>query len=112
MNAPEADGATLLHWAVRWDDPESVDLLLGAGADADAANAYGVTPLSLACINRSAPLVSRLLAAGADPNAATSMGETTLMTCARTGNADAVAALLEHGASNVNAREASRGQTR
>ena len=111
VNAPEADGATLLHWAVRWDDPESVNLLLGAGADADAANAYGVTPLSLACINRSAPLVARLLAAGADPNAATSMGETALMTCARTGNADAVAALLAHGSSNVNAREASRGQT-
>ncbi len=111
VNAPEADGATMLHWAVRWDDPESVDLLLAAGADADAANAYGVTPLSLACINRSAPLVSRLLNAGADPDAATTMGETALMTCARTGNADAVAALLDHGASNVNAREASRGQT-
>ena len=111
VNAPEADGATVLHWAVRWDDRESVDLLLRAGADADAANAYGVTPVSLACINRSAPLVSRLLDAGADPEAATTMGETALMTCSRTGNADAVAALLDHGASNVNAREASRGQT-
>ena len=111
VNAPEADGATLLHWAVRWDDPESIDLLLGAGADAGAANAYGVTPVSLACINRSAPLVSRLLNAGANPNATTTMGETALMTCARTGNAEAVTALLEHGASNVNAQEASRGQT-
>ncbi len=111
VNAPEADGATVLHWAVRWDDRESVDLLLGAGADAAAANAYGVTPLSLACINRSAPLVARLLDAGADPDAATTMGETALMTCARTGTADAVAALLEHGAGNVNARESSRGQT-
>ena len=111
VNAPEADGATLLHWAVRWDDPESVDLLLHAGANADAANAYGVTPLSLACINRSAPLVRRLLDAGADPDAATTMGETALMTCSRTGNADAVSALIEHGASNVDAREASRGQT-
>ena len=111
VNAPEADGATVLHWAVRWDDSESVDLLLRAGADAAAANAYGVTPLSLACINRSAPLVARLLDAGADPDAATTMGETALMTCARTGTADAVAALLEHGAGNVNAREAARGQT-
>ena len=111
INAPEADGATVLHWAVRWDDPESVDLLLRAGADAAAANAYGVTPLSLACINRSAPLVTRLLEARADPNAATTMDETALMTCARTGSADAVRALLEHGAGNVNAREASRGQT-
>ncbi len=111
VNAPEADGATVLHWAVRWDDPESVDLLLDAGADAGAANAYGVTPLALACINRSTPLVVRLLEAGADPNAATTMGETALMTCARTGTADAVAALFEHGAGNVNARESSRGQT-
>ncbi len=111
VNAPEADGATVLHWAVRWDDPESVDLLLDAGADAGAANAYGVTPLALACINRSTPLVARLLDAGADPNAATTMGETALMSCARTGTADAVAALLEHGAGNVNARESSRGQT-
>ena len=111
VNAPEADGATVLHWAVRWNDSESVDLLLGAGADAGAANAYGVTPLSLACINRSASMVARLLAAGADADATTTMGETALMTCARTGNADAMAALLDHGARNVNAREASRGQT-
>ena len=111
VNAPEGDGATVLHWAVRWDNSAAVDLLLEAGARADTANAYGVTPLSLACINRSARTVARLLAAGADPNAATSMGETALMTCARTGAADAVRALLEAGAGNVNARESSRGQT-
>ena len=111
VNAPEGDGATVLHWAVRWDDPAVVDRLLDAGASPGAANAYGVTPLSLACINRSAPVVERLLAAGADPSAATSMGETVLMTCARTGAADAVRALLAAGADNVDARELSRGQT-
>ena len=111
VNAPEGDGATVLHWAVRWDNAAAVDLLLDAGARPGAANAYGVTALSLACINRSAPVVERLLAAGADPNAATSMGETVLMTCARTGAAAAVRALLDAGADNVNARESSRGQT-
>lgn len=110
-SAAEGDGATPLHWAVRWDDAEAVGLLLDAGADVDAANDYGVTPLSLACINRSAAMVERMLAAGANPDAATSMGETVLMTCARTGSADAVAALLAGGAGNVNAREASRHQT-
>ena len=110
-SAAAGDGATALHWAVRWDDAEAVDLLLGAGADVDAANDYGVTPLALACINRNAALIQRLLTAGADPNATTSMGETALMTCARTGSAGGVAALLAAGASNVNAREASRGQT-
>ena len=48
-SAAEGDGATPLHWAVRWDDAEAVGLLLDAGADVDAANDYGVTPLSLAC---------------------------------------------------------------
>ena len=111
VNAPEGDGATTLHWAVRWDDGEAADLLLRGGADVNAANEYGVTPLSLACINRSPTMVERLLAAGADPNAATSMGETALMTCARTGSVDAVTALLDRGASNINAKETSRGQT-
>ena len=110
-SAAEGDGATALHWAVRWDDAEAVDLLLDAGAAVDAANDYGVTPLSLACINRNAALIQRLLTAGADPEASTSMGETALMTCARTGSAGGVAALLAAGASNVDAREASRGQT-
>ena len=111
VNAPEGDGATVLHWAVRWDDPAVVDLLLDAGARPGAANAYGVTPLSLACVNRSAPVVERLLAAGADPNAATSMGETVLMSCARTGAAEAVRALLDAGVGNVDAQESSRGQS-
>ena len=88
MNAPQEDGATPLHWAVRRDDAGAVDLLLRAGADAGAANDYGVTPLSLACINRNADMAGKLLAAGADPNAATSMGETVLMTCAGTGSVE------------------------
>ena len=110
-SAAEGDGATPLHWAVRWDDAEAVDLLLDAGAAVDAENDYGVTPLALACVNRNAVLIERLLVAGADPDAATAMGETALMTCARTGSADGVAALLAAGAGNVNAREASRDQT-
>ena len=111
VNAPEEDGATPLHWAVRWDDLQAADLLLRAGADAGAANDYGVTPLSLACINRNAAMVGKLLAAGADPDAATSMGETAVMTCAATGSVEAVRALLDHGAGNINAQEASQGQT-
>jgi len=32
VNASEADGATALHWAVHWDDLETVELLIRAGA--------------------------------------------------------------------------------
>ncbi len=87
-----------------------MNLLLSAGADARAANRYGVTPLSLAAVNGSARMVARLLEAGADPNGSVSQGQTVLMTAARTGNADAVRVLIERGAA-VDAREAQLGET-
>src|SRR5688500_4948624 len=54
VNAPSADGSTALHWAAHWDDGETVALLLQAGANTNAANELGVTPLYLACSNGSA----------------------------------------------------------
>jgi ankyrin repeat protein len=110
VNAPAADGSTALHWAVHRDALEVVDLLLSAGANAMAANRYGVTPLSLAATNGHARIVERLLRSGADPNAAVPGGETVLMTAARTGTVSVLKALLEAGA-DVNARESARGQT-
>ena len=38
VNAPQADGATALHWAVHFDDLDMVDLLVRAGANVKAAN--------------------------------------------------------------------------
>ena len=46
VNAAQADGATALAWAAHWDDLETAELLLRAGANVNAANEYGVTPLS------------------------------------------------------------------
>ncbi len=43
VNAPEPDGTTALHWAVRQDDGELVDRLIKAGANVKATNRYGVT---------------------------------------------------------------------
>src|SRR6185436_6825084 len=51
VNAPQADGATALHWAVYREDVEAVDALLKAGANARTANRFGSTPLSLAAEN-------------------------------------------------------------
>ena len=45
VNAAEPDGTTALHWAAYRDDLESADLLLKAGAKANAANDLGATPL-------------------------------------------------------------------
>ncbi len=95
---------TALHWAAHHDDLDTVKLLIAAGADAKAANRYGVTPLSLACTNGNTAIVELLLEAGADPNRTLPGGETALMTASRTGRLGPVEALLARGA-DVNARE-------
>jgi ankyrin repeat protein len=110
VNARQGDGATALHWAVHLDDGNAVDVLLKAGATADAADDTGATPLYLACLNRQAGIVVRLLQARANPNAALLSGETVVMTCARTGESSGVKALLAAGA-NANAKEAGHDQT-
>jgi ankyrin repeat protein len=104
------DGATALLWAAHWNDLDTADLLIRAGANVNAANAFRVTPLSLACTNGNAALVDRLLKAGANPNTAIATGETPIMTCAGTGSADAVPMLIARGA-DVNAKEPSQNQT-
>jgi len=110
VNAPQADGATALHWAVFQSDKAMVDLLIRAGANPKAANRDGSTPLWLACINGNAPIIAALLQAGADANEQLPLGRTPLMVAARTGNVDAIKVLLDHGA-NVNAKETLRGTT-
>ncbi len=111
VNVPQADGATALHWAVRWDDMDSADLLLKAGANPQAANRAGATPLFLASTTGDAAMIEKLLKGGADANAPIlAHGETALMMAARSGNLNAVKVLLDHGA-QVNAKENLRGTT-
>ncbi len=110
VNAPQADGATALHWAVFQSDKEMVNLLLRAGANAKAVNREGSTPLWLASVNGSASVIEALIKAGADPNEKLPLGRTPLMEASRTGNVDAIKVLLDHGA-EVNARETLRGTT-
>ena len=109
-DAPQADGATALHWAAYWDAADALERLVRAGADVNARNDYGAAPLWAACANRHPRAVERLLAAGADPNLGLGSGETLLMRCAHTGDPRAVRALLAHGA-DVDAAEPARWQT-
>ncbi|PAW77778.1 MAG: hypothetical protein B9S27_08050 [Opitutia bacterium Tous-C8FEB] len=107
---PQADGTTALHWAARHDDLETGRALLAAGADANATNRYGLTPLALAAMNGSGAFVELLLAAGADPERAQPGGETPLLTAARAGRIEAVNALLARRA-RVDAVIEGSGQT-
>jgi ankyrin repeat protein len=107
-NAAQADGTTALHWAAQQDQAEIAGRLIGAGAKVNATNQFGVTPLSLACVNGS-DLVRMLLDGGADPQQAQPGGETPLMTASRTGRVDPVRALLAKGAKADSAD--AKGQT-
>jgi len=110
VNAPEADGMTALHWAVRANDVEIARALIEAKADVNAASRYGITPLWLAATNGSAPMAELLLKAGANAKATLPKGETMLMAAARTGDVATVKLLLAGGA-DPNAREETMGET-
>ena len=66
VNSTQADGASALAWAAHWDDLETAELLMRAGAKVNVSNELGVTPLMLSSVNGSAALVAALLRAGAD----------------------------------------------
>src|SRR6266404_2309317 len=105
--SPLADGATALHWAAYRSDAESAAALIRAGANVNAKNKYGVTPLALAADQGSAALLDILLKAGAKPNDPINFvntGETPLMHAARSSKIDAVKTLVRAGA-DVNAKE-------
>jgi ankyrin repeat protein len=110
VNAPQADGATAIHWAAYKNDLGMADALIAAGASVKAANREGFTALRMASIEGSAAMISKLLDAGADPNELGTGGETPLMFASRSGSLDAMRLLLDRGA-QVNARETLRGTT-
>ena len=90
VNAPQRDGTTALHWAVRLDDLETADRLIRAGANVSAATRAGATPLQLAAMNGNAAMIEKLLQGGANVNGPLSQyGDTALMMAARTGKTDA-----------------------
>lgn len=76
INEAQGDGTTVLAWTVYWDNLETAKQLIDAGADVNAGNYLGVTPLILAARNQNPDIIAALLDAGADPNQATWSGET------------------------------------
>src|SRR5688500_9322728 len=57
VGGTQPDGTTALHWAVHWGDLDSAELLTLFGADLNAKNDYGTTPLLLACEKGNAAMV-------------------------------------------------------
>lgn len=67
-------GLTALHFAVRENDPESVKVLIEAGADINEVSEFGWSPLLTATQNRFYQLGKYLLEHGANPNIANEGG--------------------------------------
>ena len=69
--------------------------MLQAGAEVDAKNAYGSTPLHVACAARASPACMSLVEAGADVNAVNNGGWTPLHYAMRGGEGCNDPALVE-----------------
>ena len=95
-------GLTALHYAVRGGKLPLFRLLLERGAQVNALDAAGLTPLLHLSKTRSKadpiPVMELLASRGADLNARDEMQATLLMHYARQGNVEPVEWLLAHGA--------------
>jgi ankyrin repeat protein len=105
---PAGESVDGLFTAIRQGDRALVARLSGQGADVNAANPGGVTPLHAAACD--AELTHGPLDAGADPNAATSSGQTPLLGAVRNGN-EAVVRMLRRAGANVNALRAAASRS-
>jgi uncharacterized protein len=75
MSSADGEGFTPLHFAAKQQHADAAAVLIEAGADVDARNRFGNTPLWGALFNvrdGDGEVVRALLAAGADPDAVSS----------------------------------------
>jgi ankyrin repeat protein len=87
----DKQGFTPLHFAAQSLDPGAVRLLIDAGADIEARNVHGATPLLVALTNvrdSEGDAVRILLDAGADPDAANDAGVSPRSLAERVSNFD------------------------
>ncbi|XP_052256426.1 ankyrin-3-like [Dreissena polymorpha] len=94
------EGYTALHLATEFCKPQSVQLLLGYGAQVEAKGGKALeTPLHIAARTKEGEKCAEmLLKSGADVNATKQNGETALHVAARSGQLHVLADLLEDGA--------------
>ena len=97
--AAGADLNAELAQAVVASDPARIKLLAAHGADLNARDSMGSTPLTSAAGARDSATVKLLLDLGADANARNGDGLTPLMEAAYRNHVPSVEALLQHGAS-------------
>lgn len=102
---PVAAPALTLYAAAGTGDLARVEALLAGGADVNAADAEGLTPLHAAAFGGHADMIRLLAGRGARTDAQDAYGFTPLHAASRDGHLGAVEALVEAGA-DVNVQDA------
>ena len=99
LHQRDADGATALHYGAAGSGPRNAaNTLLIAGADANAVDNDGLTPLMMAAMNGRNLHVNMLLLRGAKPDLTDRVGSTALLYAIGKNHFGAVQLLLKHGA--------------
>jgi ankyrin repeat protein len=98
VNSSSSDGFTPLHLACFFRQLEAAQILLAAGADANAVSPNRIAIIHSAAASRDASIVKLVLAAGAEPNVQQQGGFTPLQSAAAHNNVEMVQALLDAGA--------------
>jgi ankyrin repeat protein len=102
------NGGELIQ-AVKAGDTIAVESLIKQGADVNAPETNGTTPLHWAVYQRDAGMVKRLLAAGAKPSVVNQFGSSPMQEAALTGGVEIIKLLLAAGADPDSAN--AEGQT-
>jgi ankyrin repeat protein len=97
----EALGRTLLHLAPNWKVAER---LINEGAEVDAKDSFGMTPLHTAVIANRRDVAEVLVARGAEINAESRRGQTPLFWAVTKNHKDMAEWLIARGA-DVNAKD-------
>ncbi|MCL2334850.1 MAG: ankyrin repeat domain-containing protein [Endomicrobia bacterium] len=102
VNAKSRDGMSALHFAAGFkynmQNLETVKLLIANGADVNAKNSFGDTPLLSYAYRSNADIIKVLIDAGADVNASSKKGETPLMRAAKFNDINVAKLLIDSGA--------------
>jgi ankyrin repeat protein len=105
VNQVFAEGSTFLHLSAMFGRVRMVDWLLEHGADANKANADGMTPLHAVAVTPGAPqktqVMEMLVKHGANIDATNKNGTTPLHIAAATSNKEVLDLLLRKGADPV-----------
>ncbi|XP_064641028.1 transient receptor potential cation channel subfamily A member 1-like isoform X2 [Lineus longissimus] len=101
----DGNECTPLHQAARFNRVSVVNMLLEAGAEANASESMGLTPLHLSARYNSADSVQALIKYGASVNARDQRGKTAVHYAARRGFNSVVKELLSPEDSNVNIQD-------